>query len=80
VAYDYQYDAAHRVVRIVDSRGGKALDYAWTPAGRLASTTLDGHVWRFQYDGVGRLAAIVAPNGATIEMKLLQSRARLFLR
>ncbi|ATE59821.1 RHS repeat-associated core domain-containing protein [Thauera sinica] len=68
VAYDYQYDAAHRVVRIVDSRGGKALDYAWTPAGRLASITLDGHVWRFQYDGVGRLAAIVAPNGATIAM------------
>jgi RHS repeat-associated protein len=66
VAYDTTYDAAHRVAGITDSRSGKTLAYTWTPGGRLATITLDGHAWAFKYDGVGRLSALVAPNGQTV--------------
>ena len=68
VAYDYQYDAAHRLARITDSRTGKAIDYTWTPGGRLAGIALEAHLWRFQYDATGRLAALVAPNGASVAL------------
>jgi RHS repeat-associated protein len=75
VAYDYSYDTAHRLSAITDSRGNKALGYEWTPGGRLAkvklkdSVTTPGtttHQWDYKYDAVGRLSAIVAPNGQTV--------------
>lgn len=78
LAYDYAYDAAQRLVRIGDSRGGKTLIYRWTPGGRLAGVSLADdaaaaaptHRWDFKYDGVGRLSAIVAPNGQTLTITL----------
>ena len=77
VAYDYRYDVAHRLVRITDSRGvigsSKSLNYAWTPGGRLASVRLldaasatPTHAWDYKYDAVGRLSALIAPNGQTV--------------
>ncbi|MCB1740732.1 MAG: RHS repeat-associated core domain-containing protein, partial [Gammaproteobacteria bacterium] len=72
VAYDYAYDAAHRLASITDSRGNESLGYRWTPGGRLSTLTLMDdagtvtHQWDYKYDAVGRPAAIVAPNGQTI--------------
>lgn len=75
VAYDYSYDTAHRLSGITDSRGNKALGYEWTPGGRLAkvklkdnatTTATTTHQWDYIYDAVGRLSAIVAPNGQTV--------------
>jgi RHS repeat-associated protein len=73
VAYDHSYDVAHRLSLVRDSRGNKAMGYSWTPGGRLAKTTLQDagritHTWDYRYDAVGRLAAIVAPNGRTVTM------------
>ena len=75
VAYDYSYDAAHRLAGIADSRGGKRLDYAWTPGGRLARLTLADngtptHQWDYKYDAVGRPAALIAPNGQSVVFAL----------
>lgn len=67
VAYDYAYDAAHRLQRVTDSRGGKTLTYTWTPGGRLARVQdSDGHIASYAYDAVGRLSSITAPNNETI--------------
>lgn len=75
VAYDYGYDRAHRLASITDSRGTKSLGYSWTPGGRLAKVTLSdngtvSHRWDYKYDAVGRLSAIVAPNGQTVSFAL----------
>jgi RHS repeat-associated protein len=75
VAYDYGYDVAHRLASIADSRGSKSLAYAWTPGGRLAKLTLADngsvtHQWDYKYDAVGRLSALVAPNGQTVSFAL----------
>ncbi|MCG3188109.1 MAG: hypothetical protein IOMNBAOH_02833 [Rhodocyclaceae bacterium] len=67
VAYDYGYDAAHRLQTVTDSRGNKTLTYTWTPGGRLAQLQdADGHVASFAYDATGRLATITAPNGENV--------------
>ncbi|KAF0163671.1 MAG: RHS repeat-associated core domain-containing protein, partial [bacterium] len=81
-AYDYGYDAAHRLASIADSRGpstgsgqAKSINYTWTPGGRLAKITLGDtggitHQWDYKYDGVGRLSALIAPNGQTANFAL----------
>ncbi|ATE60020.1 RHS repeat-associated core domain-containing protein [Thauera sinica] len=67
VAYDYGFDAAHRLATVTDSRGNKTLSYTWTPGGRLARVTdSDGHSTSFAYDAVGRLASLIAPNNETV--------------
>ncbi len=79
VAYDYSYDVAHRLSRIGDSRGvsgnNKSLAYTWTPGGRLGSVRLldnatATHAWDYKYDAVGRLSALVAPNGQTVSFAM----------
>jgi RHS repeat-associated protein len=76
VAYDYTFDVAHRLESVTDSRVGRAIQYGWTPGGRLSSISLgagagtEAALWRFQYDGTGRLTGITAPNGQTVAMSL----------
>ncbi|MDT4291665.1 RHS repeat-associated core domain-containing protein [Methylomonas sp. MO1] len=63
VAYDYAYDAAHRLQDVTDSRGQKTLSYAWSPGGQLDSLTdNDGRGTYYLYDEVGRLISLWAPN------------------
>ncbi|WP_225616339.1 RHS repeat-associated core domain-containing protein [Methylomonas albis] len=63
VAYDYAYDAAHRLQQVTDSRGQKTLDYAWSPGGQLDSLQdNDGRGSYYLYDEVGRLISLWAPN------------------
>lgn len=63
VAYDYAYDAAHRLQEVTDSRGQKTLSYAWSPGGQLDSLTdNDGRGSYYLYDEVGRLISLWAPN------------------
>lgn len=59
----YGYDAAHRLATVTDSRGGKTLNYAWSPGGWLNSLTDgEGKITSYRYDPSGRLAGITAPN------------------
>ena len=59
----HEYGAANRLVSVNDSRGNKTLTYAYSPGGRLNSLTdTEGNVTNYQYDAVGRLAGIWAPN------------------
>ncbi|WP_446812192.1 RHS repeat-associated core domain-containing protein (plasmid) [Methylomonas sp. 2BW1-5-20] len=63
VAYDYQYDAAHRLTDVTDSRGQKTLSYAWSPGGLLDSQQdNDGRRTDYLYDPVGRLISLWSPN------------------
>lgn len=62
-AYDYAYDAAHRLQDVTDARGYKTLSYAWSPGGQLDSLTdNDGRGTYYLYDEVGRLISLWAPN------------------
>ena len=52
-------------------------DYTWTPGGRLGSvrlldtsSTTPTHAWDYKYDAVGRLSALIAPNGQTVSFAL----------
>ncbi|MBI3902295.1 MAG: RHS repeat-associated core domain-containing protein [Nitrosomonadales bacterium] len=64
VTYSYAYDDAHRIKNIADGRGGKELNYFWSPGGLLNATVdSDGNADINQYDPVGRLNGIWAPNG-----------------
>ena len=64
VAYDYTYDTAHRLKSVTDSRGNKTLNYTFSPGGWLSKIgDSDGHTNTYRYDAVGRLQAIIAPNG-----------------
>lgn len=63
VTYTYVYDDAHRQERVTDSRGGKSLNYGYSPGGLLNwMMDYDGNRTDYQYDPVGRLAGIWAPN------------------
>jgi len=63
VTYNYIYDAAHRLQSVNDSRGNKTISYALTAAGRrVAMQDSDGNRTDYQYDPVGRLTGIWAPN------------------
>ena len=63
VTYNYTYDAAHRLQSVNDSRGNKTISYALTAAGRrVAMQDSDGNRTDYQYDPVGRLTGIWAPN------------------
>lgn len=63
VAYDYTYDAAHRLSSVTDSRGSKTLRYAWSTGGLLDRVEdSDGHRVDYLYDPAGRLIQIWAPN------------------
>lgn len=62
-AYDYAYDAAHRLQQVSDNRGYKTLSYAWSPGGQLDSLTdNDGRGTYYLYDEVGRLISLWSPN------------------
>ena len=63
VTYDITYNASHRVESVRDSRAGKTLRYAYSPGGLLNSVTdSDGNRTDHDYDAVGRLAGLWAPN------------------
>lgn len=64
VTYAYEYDAAHRLLRVTDSRGGKSLRYSRSPGGLLNTMVdSDGNRTDYDYDANGRLAGLWAPNG-----------------
>ncbi len=64
VTYLYYYDAAHRLTAVTDSRGGKRIEYAYSPGGMLNSMRdTEGNETQYLYDPVGRLTGIWAPNG-----------------
>lgn len=73
VNYVYQYDDAHRLRQVTDSRG-LVVNYSWTPGGRLANVqaraqaaTSSAHYnWDYKYDNLGRLSLIVPPNGQNV--------------
>lgn len=63
VNYYNDYDAAHRLKSVTDSRGHKTLNYAYSPGGLLNTLTdSDGKRTDYIYDPVGRLIGIWAPN------------------
>ncbi len=63
VTYSYAYDNAHRVAKITDGRGGKELNYFWSPGGKLnAMADNDANATVYQYDPVGRLSGLWAAN------------------
>ena len=63
VAYDYGYDAAHRLATVTDSRGGRTFSYDSSPGGLLNYVQDEaGHRTDYLYDAVGRLIGIFAPN------------------
>ena len=64
VNYSYGYDAANRLARATDHRGGKILNYEYSPGSRL-NFVLDSEGRRvdFLYDAARRLTALIAPNG-----------------
>ena len=65
VTYTYQYDAAHRVVSVTDSRSNKTLVYDYSPGGLLnRMTDAEGHLTDYLYDPVGRLTGLWLPNDA----------------
>ncbi len=67
VVYDYQYDTAHRLTKVTDSRGGKTVDYDYSIGGLLNSITdNDGNKTAYLYDPVGRLTGIRSPDKGLI--------------
>lgn len=63
VTYSHAYDKAHRIASITDSRGGKKINYAYSPGGLLNTMTYnEGRRTDYLYDPVGRLSGIWAPN------------------
>ena len=63
VTYSYAYDIAHRVKSVTDGRGGKELNYAWSPGGKLDEMVdSDGNRTDYLYDPVGRLSGVWAAN------------------
>ncbi len=64
VTYSYLYDAAHRLIKVTDSRAGKFLFYEYSPGGLLTATTdSEGNEIDYLYDPVGRLSDIWAASG-----------------
>lgn len=63
VTYSHAYDAAHRLASVTDSRGGKKINYAYSPGGLLNTMSdNEGRRTDYLYDPVGRLSGIWAPN------------------
>lgn len=70
VTYTYIYDVAHRLESVTDSRGGKALNYDYSPGGLLNSVTdSDDNQTDYLYDNVGRLSGIWAANYDTVTFR-----------
>ena len=64
VNYTYDYDVAHRLVKVTDGRAAKSLSYDLSPGGLLNSTLdSDNNETDYLYDPVGRLIGMWAPNG-----------------
>ena len=64
VNYTYDYDVAHRLVKVTDGRAAKFLSYDLSPGGLLNSTLdSDNNETDYLYDPVGRLIGMWAPNG-----------------
>ncbi len=59
------YDANGKVGRITDPNG-LVTDFSYTPRGWLASKTVGGEAWQFDYDGVGQLTLLTAPDNSTV--------------
>ncbi len=65
VTLSYDYDAAHRLSRVLDTRAGhdKSITYRYSPGGLLDRMTSEGRATDYLYDPVGRLTGIWAANG-----------------
>ncbi|MFA7059513.1 MAG: hypothetical protein WC156_01690 [Pedobacter sp.] len=60
---NYDYDTAHRLTSVTDSRGNKSLTYNYSPDGMLNwMMDSDGNRTDYDYDPVGRLSGIWAPH------------------
>lgn len=58
------YDANGNVGRITDPNG-LVTDLTYTPRGWLASKSVGSQVWHYEYDGVGQLILLTAPDNST---------------
>ena len=59
LTYRYQYDAAHRLQQVTDSRGNKSVGYDYSLGGLLNQITdSDGNNTRYLYDPTGRLTGV----------------------
>ncbi len=62
VTYNYQYDGAHRLTQVTDSRGG-SVAYDYSVGGFLNSITdHHGNSTNYLYDPTGRLTGIRSPD------------------
>ncbi|MCP5013378.1 MAG: hypothetical protein GY942_25670 [Aestuariibacter sp.] len=67
LAYGYQYDTAHRLEKVTDSRGGNFVEYDYSIGGMLNSITDNhGNKTAYLYDPVGRLTGIRTPDKGLI--------------
>ncbi len=67
VTYDYEFDTAHRLTKVTDSRGGKYVEYDYSLGGMLNSISdSEGNKTSYLYDPVGRLTGIGTPNNELI--------------
>lgn len=63
VRYSYAYDSANRLKSVTDSRASKALNYTYSPGGKLLITQdSDANRTDYLYDSIGRLIGVWAPN------------------
>lgn len=67
VTHTYQYDTAHRVKSVTDSRGSKTLAYTYSPGGLLNNLAdSEGNGVAYQYDPVGRLSYVAATDYTSV--------------
>jgi YD repeat-containing protein len=70
VAYTHTYDSLYRPDFVTDSRGGVALDYDFSPAGRLNQLSdSHGNATNYLYDALGRLTGIWTPSYGTVSFR-----------
>jgi RHS repeat-associated protein len=63
VNYTYDYDTAHRLTKVFDSRGGNFAEYDYSIGGMLNSISDNhGNTSSYLYDPVGRLTGIRTPD------------------
>lgn len=67
VSFSYEYDSAHRLTKVTDSRGGNYVEFDYSVGGLLNSITdSNSNKTSYMYDPVGRLTGIRTPDSGLI--------------
>lgn len=67
VTYSYEYDSAHRLSKVTDSRGNKSVVYDYSVGGLLNSISdSDGNKASYLYDAARRLTGVRTPDNKLI--------------